>query len=130
MADTAAEPTPPAFQPVWLAPSDVKGWLRLNQQDTTDDALIQAVSAMTEPYVQRCRPEWLLPSGSDPAQLTYQPDAETYQGAVMYAAREYRRRNSPAGIETFGETTSFVSRYDPDIDRALQTGSYARPVVA
>jgi len=60
----------------------------------------------------------------------YQPDGETYQGAVMYAAREYRRRNSPAGIEMFGDVTSFVSRYDPDIDRALQTGAYARPVVS
>jgi hypothetical protein len=58
------------------------------------------------------------------------PDAETYSGAVMYAAREYRRRNSPAGIEVFGEATSFVTRYDPDIDRALQTGAYAPPVVS
>jgi len=48
----------------------------------------------------------------------------------MYAAREYRRRNSPAGIETFGDQTSFVSRFDPDIDRALQTGSYAGPVIS
>jgi hypothetical protein len=62
--------------------------------------------------------------------MSYLPDAETYQGAVMYAAREYRRRNSPAGVEMFGDVTSFVSRFDPDIDRALQTGSYARPVVS
>ena len=50
--------------------------------------------------------------------------------ARMYAAREYRRRNSPSGIETFGDVTSFVARYDPDIDRALQTGAYARPVIS
>jgi len=130
MAAAADEPTPPAFQPVWLAPSDIKAWLRLQAQDAADDDLITAVAAMTEPYAQRCRPEWLLPSADDPAQLSYQPDAETYRGAVMYAAREYRRRNSPAGIETFGEATSFVSRFDPDIDRALMTGSYARPVVS
>lgn len=126
----AEQPTPPAFQPVWLATSDVKSWLRLNAQGDSDDDLVTAVSAMAEPYVQRCRPEWLLPDPADATALLYQPDAETYQGAVMYAAREYRRRNSPAGVETFGDATSFVARFDPDIDRALQTGAYARPVVA
>lgn len=48
----------------------------------------------------------------------------------MYAAREYRRRNSPAGLEMFGETTSFVSRYDTDIERFLHTGAYAPPIIA
>lgn len=119
-----------AFAPVWLQESDVKAWLRLQDQDTSDDALITAVAAMAEPYVERCRAEWFLPDPTDPTQTTYQPDAETYQGAVMYAAREYRRRNSPAGIEMFGDVTSFVSRFDPDIDRALQTGAWARPVVS
>lgn len=118
------------FAPEWLEVSDVKAWLRLQSQDTSDDALLTSVAAMAEPYVQRCRPEWMLPDPGDPTTITYQPDAETYQGAVMYAAREYRRRNSPAGVEMFGDVTSFVSRFDPDIDRALQTGSYARPVVS
>ena len=230
------------FNPTWLDPSDVRDWLRINDQDTSDDDLIRAVCAMSEPYVRRCRPEWIVPvtpeaalrldadyyttevvirvdewQGANPdvvgglvdqrghivilrnnpaddwgavdpnkpvvvlfrtgegvldalpllaadasnpvtvreavAWLTqrrpfvlqavgdthftartdvasYAPDAETYQGAVMYAAREYRRRNSPAGIETFGDVTSFVARFDPDIDRALQTGAWARPVVA
>ena len=112
------------FVPVWLDPDDVKEWLRINSEDTSDDDLISNVCAMTEPYVLRCRPEWLT---GDPPE--YSPDAETYQGAVMYAAREYRRRNSPAGIETFGDVTSFVARFDPDIDRALQTGAWARAVV-
>lgn len=236
-----------AFAPEWLAVSDVKAWLRLQQQDSSDDDLLNSVAAMAEPYVTRCRPEWWtnpaapvpdlkdvpvsaqttqhpgepvgllgdwvaanpfirpLPgvwqtftwvpasgeTGSDflnqnflidiggggavtvPVELEntglsvgnvvatwvrnysvvrlqlvvtpaphyvwdgvavpgnrYVPDAETYQGAVMYAAREYRRRNSPAGVEMFGDVTSFVSRFDPDIDRALMTGSYARPVVS
>lgn len=119
--------TDPAFEPAWLNPNDVKAWLRL-AGDTADDDLVLSACAQTEPYVQRCRPEWLraTPGGT----VTYTPDAETYRGAVMYAARQYRRRNSPAGIETFGDVTSYVSRWDPDIDRALQTGSYARPVVS
>ena len=119
---------PHEFAPVWLSPDDVKSWLKLNAQDASDDPLILAVCAMTEPYAQRCRPEWTVTA--DDGTTKYVPDSETYQGARMYAAREYRRRNSPSGVETFGDTTSFVARYDPDIDRALQTGSYARPVVA
>lgn len=118
------------YAPVWLDIQDVKSWLRVQTGDAGDDDLLSSVAAMAEPYVQRCRPEWLLPDAADPSGVSYQPDAETYQGAVMYAAREYRRRNSPAGIESFGEVTSFVARFDPDIDRALQTGVYARPVVS
>lgn len=127
--DPAADAPSRQYTPTWLAQADVRAWLRLNDQDEGDNDLITRVCAMAEPYVQRCRPEWFT---TDPnAQTAYMPDAETYQGAVMYAAREYRRRNSPAGIEMFGESgTSFVSRYDPDIDRALQTGAYARPVIA
>jgi hypothetical protein len=127
--DPAAMAPSRQYTPLWLAQADVKEWLRINGQDTEDDDLITRACAMAEPYVQRCRPEWFT---TDPyAQTAYMPDAETYQGAVMYAAREYRRRNSPAGIEAFGEAgTSFVARFDPDIDRALQTGPYARPVTA
>ena len=85
---------------------------------------------MTEIHVQRCRPEWAGVDDADPPAPTYTPDAETYQGAVMYAGRELRRRNSPAGVETFGDVgVSFVAKYDPDIDRALRTGAYRRPGV-
>ena len=117
-------PAPRTFAPVWLSPDDVKSWLRLQGEDASDDSLILAVCAQTEPYVQRCRPEFTNADG------VYVPDDETYQGARMFAAREYRRRNSPSGIESFGDVTSFVARFDPDIDRALQTGAYARPVVS
>lgn len=118
--------TPPAHEPTWLAPADVKLWLALDETDTADDALVAAACAMTEPYVQRCRPEWAVP-GVFP---DYVPDAETYQGAVMYAAREYRRRNSPAGVQSFADgSTLYVSKYDSDIERALRTGAYSTPRV-
>ena len=48
----------------------------------------------------------------------------------MYAARETRRRNSPAGIEQFADGgTTFVSKYDSDIERFLRTGTWAVPGV-
>jgi hypothetical protein len=122
----ASAVVPPVFEPKWLAVEDVKAWLRLAAQDTDDDDLLIRVCAMAEPYVERCRPEFLTAD----VPPVYIPDAEAYQGGVMYAAREYRRRNSPAGIETFGDTTSFVTRYDTDIERALHTGAWAPPVIA
>jgi hypothetical protein len=49
---------------------------------------------------------------------------------VMYAAREYRRRNSPGGIESITDAgATYVSKYDSDIERALRTGTWAEPAV-
>lgn len=125
----AAAVQPPLFAPVWLSSASVKAWLQLHAQDTSDDALLEQVCASVEPYVQRYRPEFLV-TDPDTGVSTYTPDAEAYQGAVMYAAREYRRRNSPAGVEMFGDQTSFVTRYDPDIDRYLHTGPWSPPKIA
>ena len=116
------------FTPTWLDPADVLQWLQANGQG--DVVGIERVCAMTEVHVQRARPDMyqLPPTETDPA--VYVPDAEVYQGAVMYAARECRRRNNPSGAETFGDGgITFVSRYDPDIDRALHTGGYQMPGV-
>ena len=123
--------TPPTFTPVWLDPDDVAAWLRLNNEPPAAD--LDRVAAMTEAYVQRCRPDqWTEgdPDADPPVDPEYVPDAEVYQGAVMYAARETRRRNSPAGIEQFADGgTTFVSKYDSDIERALRTGSWNTPGV-
>lgn len=121
--------TPPTFAPKWLSPISVKNWLRLRGDDVVDDDLLDSVCAMAEPYVERCRPEFAV-AATDSTPASYAPDAEAYNGAVMYAAREFRRRNSPGGIEVFGEVTSFVTRYDTDIERALHTGAWAPPITA
>lgn len=56
-------------------------------------------------------------------------DAQRH-GATMLAARVYRRRNSPAGIESLGEMgPTYVSRYDPDLDMMLGFGRWQQPKV-
>lgn len=51
-------------------------------------------------------------------------------GALMLAARVFRRRNSPAGVEALGEMGPvYVSRNDPDLAMMLGLGNYRRPVV-
>jgi hypothetical protein len=116
----------------WLALSDVTAWLKLGAPDDDDARLLEFVIAQTEQHVQHVRADcWQLQPGEDgqPARV-FVPDAETYQGAVMYAARSFRRRNSPTGVQSFGEAgVSFVARWDADIDRALRTGAFTPPAV-
>ena len=117
------------FLPQWLDVADVKAQLRIGGVDTADDELVTRCAAAVEPQVQRARPDmWPAVTPADVAPV-YAPDAEVYQAAVMLAARLVRRRNSPGGIETFGESVTFVSRYDPDIARALHSGVWALPGV-
>lgn len=120
----------PAYAPTWLDPDDVRHWLRSNKQPVPDEQTeVDRVCAAAEIHAQRNRPDQFTEpvDGTDPV---YVPDAEVYQGAVMFAARELRRRNSPAGVESFADVgVSFVAKYDPDIDRALHTGAYTPPGV-
>lgn len=52
------------------------------------------------------------------------------QGGIMLAARLYRRRNSPAGVEAFGELGGvYVQRNDPDVALMLELGVYKRPLI-
>lgn len=51
-------------------------------------------------------------------------------GATMLAGRVYRRRNSPAGVETIGDMgPTYVSRYDPDLEMLLGFGQWQTPRV-
>lgn len=52
------------------------------------------------------------------------------EGCNMLATRIYNRRNSPAGVATFGaEGAVYVSRNDPDVAMMLAIGAYTRPRV-
>ena len=51
-------------------------------------------------------------------------------GTTMLAARVYRRRNSPAGVEALGEMGPvYVSRRDPDLSMLLGLDQWAIPKV-
>lgn len=51
-------------------------------------------------------------------------------GAVMLCARLFRRKNSPAGVESFGSNGAvYVQRNDPDIAMTLGIGNYSAPQV-
>jgi hypothetical protein len=67
--------------------------------------------------------------------LTWKKDtlvfpARFIRGGVMLAARLYRRRNSPGGVEDMGNLGAvYIQRNDPDIAMLLEIGTYKRPQV-
>lgn len=51
-------------------------------------------------------------------------------GAVMLCTRLFRRKNSPAGVESFGSNGAvYVQRNDPDIAMLLGLGNWSAPQV-
>lgn len=94
-------------------PGRVAAWLSKSEADQEVVDTTAAVNAMVRRWV------------------TVPPDGEAWpadvvQGAVMLAGRTYRRKASPAGVETFGaEGAAYVSRTDPDVAMLLQIGAYA-----
>jgi hypothetical protein len=119
------------FTPTWLDPADVRKWLRDNAQPPANDAgELDRVCSQTEDHVERVRPDgWTFPEPPEAGPAEYVPDAEIYQGAVMYAARALRRRNTPNGVELTEAGAVFSPRYDPQIDEALHTGAFTPPGV-
>lgn len=108
----------------WLQAGDVAGWLGLVvPPGGVLDPLVGRCAEAVEPQIERARPDQFV---GDPA--VFDPDAEVYQAGVMLAARLYRRRNSPGGIESFVDSIAYVSKYDPEIERALRVGPWRRPV--
>jgi hypothetical protein len=47
----------------------------------------------------------------------------------MLAARMFRRRNTPSGVEAMTDQVVYVPRRDSDVDQLLRVGSYQLPAV-
>lgn len=116
--EPAADPDTPG--PATL--DGVKALLRIT--GTGDDDLIGAAVAATNAFVQS------LPGSYVQVWPTVWGDDVTY-GATLLAGRLFRRRNSPAGVESFSDLGGavYVQRNDPDIALLLHIGAYTRPRV-
>jgi hypothetical protein len=104
----------------------VKAWLHIT--DAADDALIDDVVAATNAWVAATAyvRELPVPPDDDPEGLW---PLDVQQGAVMLAARLYRRRNTPSGVEPLTDGAVYLPRRDADVDALLHQGYYAPPRV-
>lgn len=100
----------------------VAAWLGANDPQHADEmAHIAAVVPAINAYVRSYRTP---PADGQPWPATL------VQGAVMLAARNVRRRNSPAGVETVGDLGAvYVSRFDRDLDQLLGLGDFRDLVI-
>lgn len=92
--------------------------------DAADDGEIDDIVASVNAVVRRLPVSQL---GDDVVEWP----ADVTRGANMLAARLFRRKGSPSGIEAFGTNGPvYVQRTDPDIAMLLQLGDWAPPGVA
>jgi len=111
--------------------SQVESWLGISGKVTGDDSTnLDLVIATVNAYVAALPVVVTLPADPDhPDELPEWP-ASVVQGAVMLAARYYRRRNSPNGVEAITESgAQYVARWDSDIARLLDIEVFTRPAV-
>lgn len=99
----------------------VKARLKIATDDTRDDTEVDDIVAAVNARIRR----WPV------AELAVDHDdwpADVVLGATMLAARLFRRRNSPAGVEAMGpDGATYVMRNDPDIGQLLRLGSWQLP---
>lgn len=93
----------------------VIAWGGLTKVTPSDAVLIQVCEA-TLSHVQG------LPVVADLPDPGASWPGSVVLGTVMLAARLYRRRNSPNGVETItADGVAYVARYDSDVARMLRT---------
>lgn len=114
--DPVLAPAGPATVPA------VAAWLGANDPNHDgEQEHIAAVVPAVNAYVRTYRTP---PADGQPWPATL------VHGAVMLAARNVRRRNSPAGVETVGDMGAvYVSRFDRDLDQLLGLGDFRDLVI-
>lgn len=101
------------------SPAGVSTWLGRDRGAATPEQLTSVVKA-TNAVVRRMTGTTAATEWTEDVQL----------GATMLAGRLWRRRDSPAGVETFGgDGAVYVQRRDADVDMLLQIGAYTPPRV-
>lgn len=107
----------------------LKQHLRIAAEDVDDDDQLDVIVAAVQSTVRRWPVAADARGAVEDTPGEAWPEAVEY-GATLLGARLYRRRNSPAGVETFGQLGAvYVMRNDPDVAMLLKLGPYARPAV-
>jgi len=105
----------------WPKLADVRGWLRM-QPDATSDAIIDEARLAAVAYgVARLGTDATSGLPIYPSDTTSLPD-DCFLACVMHAAKLFRRRDTVDGLIGWGDVAAMrVGRTDPDVD-ALYSG--------
>lgn len=59
----------------------------------------------------------------------FTPPAHVVEGAVLMVARLVARKGAPLGVASYGDFgPADIVRFDPDVERLLGVGRYAKPI--
>ena len=109
----------------WTTENAVRGWLDL--PPAPDEPATDDYSATVAVAVQAAN--GLVTRYCGDAPDSDAPDAYV-AGATMLAARLYRRRNSPEGVQGItSDQVVYIARTDPDIARLLRIDAHLTPQV-
>lgn len=108
-----------------VTPATVAAYLRL-PSPSADDDLLAAVCAAVNGWVGRL--PWVQAEAAAATPPGTWP-ATAEQGAVMLAARLFRRRNTPSGVEAMSDAVVYMPRRDSDVDQLLRVGAYQMPSI-
>ncbi|GHG97596.1 hypothetical protein ACFORH_43000 [Amycolatopsis roodepoortensis] len=96
--------------------------------DTRDDERYQSNLDAAVAWIERVRPQFNY--NADPLDTRPAPSDDHVLGTIRLAARWFTRPRSPDGLVSMNDLgTARVSSFDPDIDRMLRIGRYAKAVI-
>lgn len=125
MTARATAGTPPDYTSGGVTAVDVAAWLSLTP-DVADQPLLDDVCAAVNAWVARLPLVRWASTQPDPDAPDVVWPADAFQGAVMLAARHYRRRNSPSGTQASSDLVVYLPQRDSDVDQLLRIGGYQR----
>jgi hypothetical protein len=108
--------------------ADLKDDLRIAPEDTRDDAALQRMLDAAVAFVQSVRSR--INYDADPLSTYPEPGPDMVLGTIRLAGRWHTRRRSPDGLIAMAEMGSArVPSFDPDIDKLLRIGRWAKAVI-
>ena len=107
---------------------DLKIDLKIDLDDTRDDEVLTRQLDAAVAFVQKVRPQFNY--DGDALDDRPVPTADHVLGTVRLAGRWFARRRSPDALVAMGDLGSArVPSFDPDIEKLLRIGRYAKAVI-
>jgi hypothetical protein len=118
---------PPETPHPWLDAGTVAAWLKVDP----GHELLETVRTAAADYVEGTRRDlWVIELDAEGVEIsrTYVATPRVVEAALIAAARLWTRKDSAAGLASYGEFgASEILRIDPDVERLLAVGRYAFP---